>query len=129
MERALSNTGSLYCMAHCERLSSAAYDEIEAKLAKLTDKRDSKYGLVFLYAEEASNARIKSCLGNYLVNSASITEPEILQEYIRNQILRGEDDEENGHRYFKLIKVIRKTAGCFCCCVQKLWNKDITSAW
>ena len=82
-------------MAHCERLSSSAYDEIENKLGKITDSKETMFGMVFLYAEEASNARIRSCLGNYLVKSAEVTDTEKLREYVTSKILAEVSQHED----------------------------------
>lgn len=74
-------------MAYCEKLSYSACKEIEQRMSKISDLKQVKYGLVFLYAKEAADARIRAYLDKFFVKNTTITPNEKLKEYVAKKIL------------------------------------------
>lgn len=73
-------------MAFCEKLSFSACKEIELRISKLADNKNKQFGLIFLYAKEEPNARIRAYLDKYLVKTASQLDQDQLKEYVLNRI-------------------------------------------
>lgn len=74
-------------MAHCEKLSYGACKEIEQRMSKISDLKQIKYGLVFLYAKEAADARIRAYLDKFFVKNTTTAPIEKLKEYVATKIL------------------------------------------
>lgn len=92
INRALKDRESIYTMAHCEKLTFSACKEIELRVSRFSDSNNEKLGLVFLYAKEDSNARIRAYLDKYLVKTASLLEPEQLRDYVSTRIFHSDTD-------------------------------------
>ena len=82
MNRALFDEKSFYCMVNCHLLSFEVCREIEDRLSKLGDHAVENYGLAFIYAEEAKDARIKSYLDKHLTRDSRLAEMSRLKAYV-----------------------------------------------
>lgn len=81
MNRALYDEQSFYCVVNCHLLSFEVCREIEDRLSKLGDHMIENYGLAFLYAEEAKDARIKAYLDKHLIREHTLAEITEIKEY------------------------------------------------
>lgn len=66
---------------------------IELKLNTLSNLKERNFGLVFLYAEEAADARIRAYLDKFFIKHVGdmIASQQSLREYISTKILRSDD--------------------------------------
>lgn len=82
MNRALFDAKSFYCMVNCHLLSFEVCRDIEDRLSKLGDHPIESYGLAFIYAEEAKDARIKSYLDKHLTRDSRLDDMSNLKAYV-----------------------------------------------
>ena len=90
MKRAFADPISCYTMANCEKLSYEACTKIEQLIDAQADITDKRFCLVFLYASEAGNVRIRGILDRYYRKHLNdmVSSDEDLRNYIAEAILR-----------------------------------------
>ena len=70
-------------MVNCHLLRFEVCRIIENRLNNLADLKVKNYGLAFIYAEEAKDARIRAYLDKQLVKNWQLAEQPCLRKYVQ----------------------------------------------
>lgn len=110
LNRALADKESVYCVVNCHLLTYDICRTIENRLTQTADDHKD-YALIFIYAEEAKDARIRAYFDKQLVKNAQPAKPEVLEQYVQRilQLPAGTQKSaclEDPDRYVNLLSII-----------------------
>ncbi|XP_067940324.1 E3 ubiquitin-protein ligase rnf213-alpha-like [Watersipora subatra] len=84
LNRALHDGCSFYCLVNCHLLKYDVCDIIENRLSHRADHDVDSYGLAFIFAAEAKDARIKTYLDKQLVRHWQPADEVKLKAYVKH---------------------------------------------